>query len=108
MAELVLHGIRLLAKQFLGTILDIEVDQSVTRKPKARPPVSTVDYLGPRTSGDGSSHTNINKIALSLTAMKFPPLPENNLQLETTAGLQEEVGGADNTLQRSLLDPIQE
>ena len=80
----------------------------MTRKPKARPPVSTVDYLGPRTSGDGSSHTNINKIALSLTAMKFPPLPENNLQLETTAGLQEEVGGTDNTLQRSLLDPIQE
>ena len=28
MPELVLYGIRLLAKQFLGTILDIEVDQS--------------------------------------------------------------------------------
>ena len=28
MAELVLYGIRLLAKQFLGTFLDIEVDQS--------------------------------------------------------------------------------
>ena len=28
MPELVLHGIRLLAKQFLGTILDIEVDHS--------------------------------------------------------------------------------
>ena len=27
MPELVLYGIRLLAKQFLGTILDIEVDQ---------------------------------------------------------------------------------
>ena len=30
MPELVLYGIRLLAKQFLGTVLDIEVDQSVT------------------------------------------------------------------------------
>ena len=29
MPELVLYGIRLLAKQILGTILDIEVDQSV-------------------------------------------------------------------------------
>ena len=28
MPELVLYGIRLLLKQFLGTILDIEVDQS--------------------------------------------------------------------------------
>ena len=28
MSELVLYGIRLLAKQFLGTVLDIEVDQS--------------------------------------------------------------------------------
>ena len=28
MPELVLYGIRLLAKQFLGAILDIEVDQS--------------------------------------------------------------------------------
>ena len=28
MPELVLYGIRLLAKQFLGTVLDIEVDQS--------------------------------------------------------------------------------
>ena len=28
MPELVLYGIRLLAKQFLGVILDIEVDQS--------------------------------------------------------------------------------
>ena len=28
MHELVLDGIRLLAKQFLGTVLDIEVDQS--------------------------------------------------------------------------------
>ena len=28
MPELVLYGIRLLAKQFLGTFLDIEVDQS--------------------------------------------------------------------------------
>ena len=28
MPELVLYGMRLLAKQFLGTILDIEVDQS--------------------------------------------------------------------------------
>ena len=28
MPELVLYGIRLLAKQFLGTILDIEVDHS--------------------------------------------------------------------------------
>ena len=28
MSELVLYGLRLLAKQFLGTILDIEVDQS--------------------------------------------------------------------------------
>ena len=28
MPELVLYGIRLLAKQFLGSILDIEVDQS--------------------------------------------------------------------------------
>ena len=27
MPDLVLYGIRLLAKQFLGTILDIEVDQ---------------------------------------------------------------------------------
>ena len=30
MSEPVLYGIRLLAKQFLGTVLDIEVDQSVT------------------------------------------------------------------------------
>ena len=29
MPELVLYGIRELAKQFLGAILDIEVDQSV-------------------------------------------------------------------------------
>ena len=29
MPELVLYGKRLLAKQFLGTVLDIEVDQSV-------------------------------------------------------------------------------
>ena len=29
MPELVLYGIRLLAKQFLGSILDIEVDHSV-------------------------------------------------------------------------------
>ena len=29
MPELVLYGIRLLAKQFLGTVLDIEVDHSV-------------------------------------------------------------------------------
>ena len=28
MPELVLYGIRLLAKQFLGTVLDIDVDQS--------------------------------------------------------------------------------
>ena len=28
MPELVLYGIRVLAKQFLGTVLDIEVDQS--------------------------------------------------------------------------------
>ena len=28
MQELVRYGIRLLAKQFLGTVLDIEVDQS--------------------------------------------------------------------------------
>ena len=28
MPELVLYGIRLLAKQFLGTVLEIEVDQS--------------------------------------------------------------------------------
>ena len=28
MPELVLYGIRLLAKQFLGAVLDIEVDQS--------------------------------------------------------------------------------
>ena len=28
MPELVLYGIRLLAKQFLGRVLDIEVDQS--------------------------------------------------------------------------------
>ena len=31
MPELVLYGIRLLAKQFLGTFLDIEVDQSEVR-----------------------------------------------------------------------------
>ena len=30
MPELVRYGIRLLAKQFLGTVLDIEVDQSDT------------------------------------------------------------------------------
>ena len=30
MPELVLHGIRLLAKQLLGTVLDMEVDQSAT------------------------------------------------------------------------------
>ena len=30
MPELVLYGIRLLPKQFLGTVLDIEVDQSVS------------------------------------------------------------------------------
>ena len=28
MPELVLYGIRFLAKEFLGTVLDIEVDQS--------------------------------------------------------------------------------
>ena len=28
MSELVLYGIRLLAKQLLGTVLDMEVDQS--------------------------------------------------------------------------------
>ena len=28
MPELVLYGIRLLAKQFLGTVLDIEVDHT--------------------------------------------------------------------------------
>ena len=28
MSELVLYGIRLLAKQFLGAVLDMEVDQS--------------------------------------------------------------------------------
>ena len=32
MPELVLYGIRLLAKQFLGTVLDIEVDNSVERE----------------------------------------------------------------------------
>ena len=80
---------------------------TLPRKPKQRPPVSTVDYLGPRTSGDGSSLTNINKI--TLTAMKFPPLPENIQQLEPTTGLEQEVGGADTSpLQRSLLDPIPE
>ena len=31
MPELVLYGIRLLSKQFLGTILDIEVDQSAQK-----------------------------------------------------------------------------
>ena len=31
MPELVLYDIRLLAKQFLRTVLDIEVDQSVAR-----------------------------------------------------------------------------
>ena len=31
MPELVLYDIRLLAKQFLGTVLDIEVDQSGTK-----------------------------------------------------------------------------
>ena len=31
MPELVLYGIRLLAKQFLRTVLDIEVDQSVLK-----------------------------------------------------------------------------
>ena len=30
MPELVLYGIRLLAKQFLGAVLDIEVDQSAS------------------------------------------------------------------------------
>ena len=30
MPELVLYGIRLLAKQFLGSILDMEVDQSAS------------------------------------------------------------------------------
>ena len=80
---------------------------TLPRKPKQRPPVSALDYLGPRTSGDGSSHSNINKI--SLTAMKFPPMPENNPQLEGTADFEEEVGGADTPpLQRSLLDPIPE
>ena len=38
MPELVLYGIRLLAKQFLGTVLDIEVDQSFYIFPQ---------YLGP-------------------------------------------------------------
>ena len=33
MPELVLYGIRLLAKQFLGTVLDIEVDQSAILMP---------------------------------------------------------------------------
>ena len=34
MPELVLYGIKMLAKQFLGTVLDIEVDQSDSfRKP---------------------------------------------------------------------------
>ena len=32
MPELVLYGIRLLAKQFLGTVLHIEVDQSATNQ----------------------------------------------------------------------------
>ena len=31
MPELVLYGIRLLANQFLRTVLDIEVDQSVLK-----------------------------------------------------------------------------
>ena len=31
MPELVLYGIRLLAKQFLGTVLEIEVDHSGAR-----------------------------------------------------------------------------
>ena len=31
MPELVIYGIRELAKQFLGAILDIEVDQSATK-----------------------------------------------------------------------------
>ena len=34
MPELVLYGIRLLAKQFLGTFLDIEVDQSESNPAK--------------------------------------------------------------------------
>ena len=36
MPELVLYGIRLLAKQFLGAILDIEVDHSGVRKERER------------------------------------------------------------------------
>ena len=38
MPKLVLYGVRLLAKQFLGTVLDIEVDQpvSVVRQGKVR------------------------------------------------------------------------
>ena len=30
MLELILYGIRLLVKQFLGTVLDTEVDHSLT------------------------------------------------------------------------------
>ena len=47
MPELVLYGIRLLAKQFLGAILDIEVDQSAKTR--------TVKERGGRWKGKGVS-----------------------------------------------------
>ena len=37
MPELVLYGIRLLAKQLLGTVLDIEVDHSVSHQRPHQP-----------------------------------------------------------------------
>ena len=43
MPKLVLYGIRLLAKQFIGTVLDIEVDQSGSPLPRKRT-VPSISY----------------------------------------------------------------
>ena len=42
MPELVLYGIRLLAKQFLGTVLDIDVDHSASLLSSSRYPPDVV------------------------------------------------------------------
>ena len=52
MPELVLYGIRLLAKQFLGAILDIEVDQSAGILTSSQ---------GPCTVGIDASHLQFYK-----------------------------------------------
>ena len=77
--------------------------------PRKAKPRSQLDCLGPRTSADGSSHTNINKITLH--GVKFSPsqpavLEERANSVAVAADV--EVRAESPLQQRSLLDPILE